>query len=145
MIDRQSGVGRYVLDPGPTYVFHAPIFDETGEDLPEALRALEFGSEFGFLERHGAGAVAAESANGVALDRYRVDLEQDLSVVIHAVQGTQVPVHVGVFRGGVLQTAYDYQSYRTDLMPRKGMFLPPEGTRIVKPEDARGSDGDAPR
>jgi hypothetical protein len=110
-------------DPGPSYVFRAPVLGAKGEPIP--LFNLEFGKEFDFLEANGAEPTQAVTADGAKADRYEAVFE-DLTVVLIASPGSRIARELQVFKGGELYRAFHYDSYELDLDPVDGLFRPPQ-------------------
>jgi hypothetical protein len=115
-------------DPGPSYVFRAPVLGAKGEPIP--LFALEFGKEFDFLEANGAGPPQAVTIDGAEADRYEAVFE-DLTVVLIASPGSRVARELKVFKEGGLYRAFHYDSYELDLDPVDALFRAPQNMRPV--------------
>jgi hypothetical protein len=132
IMDRAEGVGRRIRDPGPSYVFHAPVIErEAASTYPEPVRRLEFGGELEFVRAHGALRQSARSENGVELDSYQVDVGDAVSVILVSPRDVAVPMRLGIFRGEALERGFEYLEYRDDVPAPPELFQPPPGIRIV--------------
>jgi hypothetical protein len=132
VINRASGVGRYSVDPGPSYVFRAPVLLSRRRpvDITNPLRSLEFGREFEFLRAHGVTPIETQGAEGTKVDRYEVALD-DFTLIVIASPGGEVPSELRILKGDDLHRAYRYDEYQRDLTADISLFLPPKGVRIL--------------
>jgi hypothetical protein len=126
VIDRKRKTVVQTRDPGPSYVFRAPVLKP--KDQPSPLPSLEFGREFDFLRAHGAVPAQTETADGAKADRYEVAIE-DLTVVLIASPGSRIARELQIFKDGELYRAFHYDTYELDLEPEPGLFLPPQNLR----------------
>ncbi|HEY3449648.1 MAG TPA: hypothetical protein VGK67_25060 [Myxococcales bacterium] len=126
MINLATKTGRTIVDPGPTFVFHAPIIlRNKGEKAPPLL---EFGLEPEFLKEHAATASKVtvgkreHAALTATVEGYRVTLLTDPS--------SKTPRRITVEREGKVVCEYEYLEHRRDLPLQPELFSPPEGIAL---------------
>src|SRR5207245_1584193 len=73
MINLLDGSGRHLVDPGPTFNVHLPIFEEHS-GVKTKLNELEFGKELQFFAMNGAKQSAGDMIDGKSTDRYEVSI-----------------------------------------------------------------------
>jgi len=128
VVDRGHKTVAESRDPGPSYVFRAPVLK--AKDQPSLLPSLEFGREFDFLRTHGAVPAQTETADGAGADRYEVAIE-DLTVVLIAAPGQRIARELQISKDGKLYREFHYDTYELDLEPDIRLFLPPRDLRPV--------------
>jgi len=138
VVDLRRQVARHSLDPGPRYVFRAPIVDRLAPDLPHALLDFEFGRELEFMEARGAKPNRVEE-KGLPLDVYETGVE-GVRVAVAALADTRQVRSVLVYRGKqAVIAAYLYDEYRR--MPAEpALFALPDGVRVVQEAGVEGSE-----
>jgi hypothetical protein len=117
--------GQHQVDPGPDFVVHAPVLPLT-PDLPPALRALEYGCELDFLERHGADTAKQSIPWGEARATvHQVQLGEHLISML-LTQHRRTPLLVAYARAGKPVAMFRYDEFRDDLTEKPGLFSRPE-------------------
>jgi hypothetical protein len=71
MINLFDGTGRHLVDPGPTFNVHLPIFEEPG--IKTKLNELEYGEELEFFTTNGARQSTGEIIDGKSTNRLEVN------------------------------------------------------------------------
>jgi hypothetical protein len=127
-MDQRSRTGIYSRDPGPQFVFRAPMLRTESSDS-EPLPSLEFGREYAFLAAHGGVLVAPQPGDGEGAERWEASVG-DWRVVLVAEAGTHRPREVRIHRGGKLFKAFVYDEYQAGLAPDAALFWPPEDVRF---------------
>jgi hypothetical protein len=127
VVDRERKTVVESRDPGPSYVFRAPVL-KSAKGEPNPLILLEFGREFDFLRALGAEPAQTETADGAKADRYEVAIE-DFTVVLIASPGSQIARELQIFKDGELHRAFHYDTYELDLDPDPRLFRPPQSVR----------------
>ena len=129
MINLADKTGRHIIDPGPTFNIHSPIFWEPKvkgqSDSEKALKDLEFGQELQFFRAHqarDAGTREVEERSCRVLEIKNGALEVTL---LDAKSGK--PFQVTEARNGQTVSSIRYLSYETDLPFQKSLFEPPKG------------------
>ncbi len=128
-INQLDGTGRHTIDPGPTYVFRAPMFKK--EDVPPPLGELEYGREIEFLKAHQATASQVVGEDGRPRKQHEATFGEVRVVAIGPAGSTAVET-LQVYQADELVHSVQYDAYRTDLPPRAELFRPPEGVRIFQ-------------
>jgi len=119
--------GRHIVDSGPTFDVHLPIF-QTPEEAKMKLGELEFGGELDFFTKNNAKPSAGEVINGKATDRYDV-IVSGRKLVLWMDTKSKKPVRVSLERGMGTQTI-EYLTYDDELPFDPSMFQPPDGIAI---------------
>ena len=121
-VNRADRTGRHVVDPGPSYVAHAPIV--AGQGVPAAFTELEFGCEAAFARSRGreggARAVAGREA------RIHVLQEGDRRLEILLAPDNN-PLEVAYYEGARTVLMIRYDVYETGLPDNPALFRRPEG------------------
>ena len=127
MVNLFDKSGRHMVDSGPTFDVHVPIF-EMPDEAKTKLDELEFGSELEFFTKNEAKPSAGEPISGRATQRYDAVVSgQRVSLWVDA--KSKKPVRVSLVRGGENQTI-EYLSYEDDLPFDASLFRPPAGVAI---------------
>jgi len=122
------GTGRHRWDPGPDYVFRAPVVaPRRGERTP----TLELGRELEWLRAHGA-TKETRLVAGVRSDVWTARAD-GCAVTVLADPGTDRPRRVTVKREGRTLAELEILEYERDLPPRLELFAPPGGIRLGAP------------
>ena len=130
MINLWDKTGRLIIDPGPTYGFHAPILSPGERNQATPLPDFEFGTEYDFLRSHGAQEEEV-TLGDEAFDKLSLSLEgYTINLLSH--RATQRPYRVTVFKGDKIVDQYDYDEYTQDLEPQMDLFAPPSDVRIAE-------------
>jgi len=128
MINLWDKTGRLIIDPGPTFVFRAPVLSPEQPNQQPSLRDFEFGTEYDFLRSHGAREEKV-TLGEKTFDKLSLSLE-GYTITLLSHQGTQRPYRVIVLKGDKIIDQYDYDEYTRDLEPQMDLFEPPRDVRI---------------
>ena len=128
MVNLATKSGRTIVDPGPTFVFHANILPrQKGE---AAIAELEFGQEPEFMKKHDAVsskvnvAKRAYTAQRATVDGYELTLLSDPT--------SGVPRQLKVERDDKVLFELEYLEYRRDLPFEPARFAPPPGIALTE-------------
>lgn len=124
--NREDGSGRHVVDTGPTYDVHMPIF--AGAGLPRPIADIEFGCEAEFARAHmpdteQAGAGSRLTAHVLRQGDYLLRLVLDA-------KGR--PTEASLRRGGAILMSVAYDAFEAGLPDDPKLFVPPEGVAFVE-------------
>ena len=133
MINLADKTARHIVDPGPTFNFHAPIVwvakSQGMPDRDQAFKELEFGNELQFFRQHaaqdgGAQQIGGTNCKALVLERggTKVTLFVDLR--------TERPVQLDIERDGKAKESIRYVEYKTGLPFQRSLFGPPKGVSI---------------
>ncbi|MGH7178766.1 MAG: hypothetical protein ACREJC_15415 [Tepidisphaeraceae bacterium] len=129
MINLAARAGRHIIDPGPTFNFHASVFARAG--APESLRALEFGREMDYIRERDLKPLGIVGIGDVKCEHYRVDAE-GTDVTIYMRIDRNVPYMLRIRSpGDDYAIRYD-QWEELDAIPE--LFQPPSGITIEEPK-----------
>ena len=121
-VNRADRTGRHVVDPGPSYIAHAPIV--AGQGVPAAFAELEFGCEAGFARARGREA----GARGVGGREARIHVLQEgdrrLEILLAPDNN---PLEVAYYEGARTVLMIRYDVYETGLPDNPALFRKPEG------------------
>lgn len=126
MVNLADMTGQRVTDPGPSFVFRAPIIPQATRGPPPPM--LEFGMEYEFMKAHGAKPKVLvvggkrQEALVARVDGYVITLAGD--------RAAERPSRVKVEQKGKTLIELDYLEYGRDLAPRMELFVPPAGVRF---------------
>ncbi len=127
IIDRNKSQGQHVVDPGPNYAVHFPIFPREQSDT---VKKLEFGSEFQFFQVNGAKQLASQSVEGIKCNVYRLELDgRDLTLFL---KPDNLPLQIEVQSANV-KYAVRFLTYDPNQNPDMSLFKVPSGIKIIKP------------
>jgi hypothetical protein len=130
MINLLDRTGQLIIDPGPTYVFRAPIIPPDSPNQESPLRGFEFGQEYEFLRDNNA-TLTKEILQGKTYDK--LYLKKDgISISLLSHTGEDRPYRVIIFKGKQLALQVDYDYYKRDLEPQMFLFEPPKGIQIFE-------------
>lgn len=129
LINRTNQRGIHMVDPGPTFNVHMPIFQfpRTSE-----LSKLEFGRELEFFETRKAQAMPNVNDGGTRYKAYQLEIEGALLILFtHKASG--LPAQLSLESK---QSSYwvQYEVYETGLEPDMNLFAVPAGTKISEAE-----------
>jgi outer membrane lipoprotein-sorting protein len=127
IIDRNKNEGKHVLDPGPQFVVHFPIFPR---EQSEKLKQLEFGSELSFFQENGAKELAGQTVNGIKCKVYRLEL--DNRKVTLFMKPDKLPLQIEVQSADV-KYAVRFLKYDPNQKPDMNLFKVPPGIKIIDP------------
>lgn len=135
MINLADNTGRHMVDPGPTFVVHAPIVwvaKPKGQPDPEkAFKDLEFGNETQFFSARGARERGMRKVDGKdckALSLKRGTYE----LILLSDAQTGKPFQIDIIKDGRLDSSIRYLSYETNLPFRKSLFEPPKSVKLTE-------------
>jgi hypothetical protein len=130
IVDLAGKRGRYVRDPGPTYIFRARIFSE-GTVKSAFIRAFEIGCELQWLREAGAKSAATTHAKLGKVNRLEFS-EGAESLVVFERSGR--PLRMEFLTEGKLVLAMNYHSYETGLQAQPALFARPQGIPFEMPD-----------
>jgi hypothetical protein len=120
--------GRHVVDPGPTFNVHLPIFEEPPGGKTK-LNELEFGKELEFFAKNDARQSADEMIDGKGTVRHEVTFSGN-RVVLWTDAKSKKPVRISLIQGAQRQTIA-YVAYDDGLAFDSALFQPPAGIAVV--------------
>lgn len=123
--------GQHQIDPGPELFVHAPILP-AAQDLPPALRSLEYGCELEFLKRQGAQAARQTIPWGEGKATvHQVQLGEHV-VSMLLTERRETPLLVAYAKGGKGVFMVRYDEFRNDLADRPALFARPGGVEFTE-------------
>lgn len=128
MINLFDKSGRHLIDPGPTFNVHLPVFQEPS-GIKTKLNELEFGNEVEFLQKNDAKQSSGELIGGNATVRHEMILG-DTRVVLWTDAKSKQPVRISLTQSSQRQTIA-YVAYDDELVFDPTLFLPPAGIAVV--------------
>jgi hypothetical protein len=124
MVNLVTRTARHILDPGPTFNCHLPIFTD---DPDKEASGLEFGLEMEFFEKNGATARPGSVLQGKQTTQYQIQSgESKLALFTYGTP--ERPLAVGRVRGDDGEI-YWYSGYGDVPFDAK-VFGKPEGVKI---------------
>lgn len=130
LINLWDQTGRFMVDPGPTHVFRAPVISPEGHGEEQSLREFEYGREYEFLHMNHA-IPGIETVEGITYDKLSLTIDGfTISLLSHA--GEERPYRMTVSKGQKLVLQVDYDFYQRDLEPQMTLFEPPRNIRIAE-------------
>lgn len=123
MVNLFDQTGRHIVDPGPSFDVHLPVFQTPGEEQTE-LSGLEFGAESEFFAKYHARR-SLENLNGKIAERYEI-ITRGYRLVLWSDPKSRKPARISFIKGGATQTI-EYVSYENDLTFDPSLFKPPAG------------------
>jgi len=121
--------GRHIVDAGPSLKFHAPIL--WSEDLPVALRDLEYGCEVAWMKERAPRRPRAETLDGAKVDRYEASTGAYV-VTLYVGRSDGRPRALDFKNGTELLFAVRYIAFEDRLEPDLGLFDTPRGVTFTK-------------
>lgn len=122
MVNRFDRTGRHAVDPGPTFVAHAPIV--VGPGVPAMFTELEYGCEAAFARSRareaGTRPVLGKAARIHALQQGDRRLEILLS-------DAGAPVEVAYYEGAKAALVIRYELFQAGLPDDPALFRKPDG------------------
>ena len=126
MINLFDKSGRHMVDPGPTFNAHLPIF-EAAPGAKTKVAEVEFGRELEFFTKNKAKRSAGEAISGRPTERYEVTIG-DTRFVLWTDTQLKKPLRVSCIQGNQTQTI-EYLVYE-ELKFDPSLFQPPAGIAI---------------
>jgi hypothetical protein len=126
MVNLANMTGQRITDPGPSFVFRAPIIPVTPKGAPPPM--FELGLEYDFMKAHGAKPKKVviggkrQEALVAQVGGYVITLAGD--------RAAERPSRVKVEQKGKTLIELDYVEYARDLPPRMELFVPPPGVQF---------------
>lgn len=140
LINLADNTGRHVVDPGPTFDVHSPIFwtakPEGQPDPDKEFKDLEFGSEMQFFRERGAqdvGMRQVEEKNCRALALKKGSRE----VTLLFDPNTSKPCQIDISNEGKPEFSIRYLEYKTGLPFQKSLFEPPKGVTMTEANSSK--------
>jgi len=130
IINLRDKTGRFMIDPGPSHVFRAPIISPEGPGQEQSLRDLEYGREYEFLHSNHA-IHSNETVEGKSYDKLSLTID-GLTISLLSHTGEERPYRMTVSKWQKLLLQVDYDYYRRDLEPQMTLFEPPQNIRIAE-------------
>ena len=124
-VNRADRTGRHVVDPGPSYIAHAPIV--AGQGVPAAFTELEFGCEAAFARARGREAGARAVGGREARIHVLQEGDRRLEILLGA---DNKPVEVVYYEGARTVLMIRYDAYETGLPDNPALFRKPEGITL---------------
>ncbi len=129
IINLMDKTGRLMIDPGPSYVFRAPVIPLEGLGQEQPLKDFEYGREYEFLHSHHA-THGNEFLDGKPYDKLYLSIDGfAISLLSHA--GEERPYRVTIIKGQKLVLQVDYEYYKRDLDPQMALFEPSKNIQII--------------
>jgi hypothetical protein len=129
LVNQVAKSGKHMLDPGPTFVFRAPVFWAPG--MPEWLKDLEFGCELAFMQSRQRGPVVLRELGGAPVREYQAT-EGSHKLIVLVGRDDKKPRTISLFEEGKLTRALQYDSYEEGLAIDVNLFRPPKWVTIDK-------------
>jgi len=130
IINLRDKTGRFMIDPGPSHVFRAPVISPEGPGEEQSLSDLEYGREYEFLRTNHA-IHGNETVEGKSYDKLSLTID-DFTISLLSHPGEERPYRMTVSKGQKLVLQVDYDFYRRDLEPQMTLFEPPQNIRIAE-------------
>jgi|SRR5580704_636670 hypothetical protein len=124
MVNLTTKTGRHVVDPGPTFNCHLPLF---ADDPGKEATGLEFGWEMQFFKSKGASSHQGEVLQGKQTTQYQVEIGSS-KLALFTYGTPERPLAVGRVRGDDGEI-YWYSGFG-ELPFDVKLFARPEGIKI---------------
>jgi len=131
-INLYDKTGRHIIDPGPTFVAHYPLF--LWESSAE-VRKLEIGQEMNFFNQHHARILPDASIDNVDCRVLQLELDNRI-ITLYIAKASNVPFQIET-RGGPFDATIRYEKYETDLKPDLSKFEPPDEISFIDSESQK--------
>ncbi len=144
IINLADKTGRHIVDPGPTFVVHSPIFwipKSKGQPDPDKeFKDLEFGKEVQFFHDHGARELETREVDGKNCKATSLKSgSQEVTLLLDSSTGK--PYQIDIMKDGKLDFSVRYLSHETNLPFQRSLFEPPDGVRMT---EASATKADSP-
>jgi hypothetical protein len=134
IINLWDKTGRFMIDPGPSYVFRAPVIPPEAPGQEQPLKDFEFGREYEFLHSNHA-IHGKETLDGKSYDKLYLTID-GFTISLLSYTGEERPCRVTVIKGQKLVLQVDYDFYKRDLEPQMTLFEPPPNIKITETDEA---------
>lgn len=133
-INLMDKTGRFMMDPGPSYVFRAPVIPPEGPGRKQRLKDFEYGREYEFLHSNHA-TRGREVLDGKPYDKLYLAID-GFKIALLSHSGEERPYRLTVTKGQKLVLQIDYDCYQRDLEPQMTLFEPPKNIQIVETNES---------
>lgn len=124
--NREDGSGRHVVDKGPTFEVHMPIF--AGAGLPRPIADIEFGCEAEFVRAH-----MPETEHGAGGQRLTAHVLRQGDYLLRVVLDPRGrPAEASLRKGGQILMSVAYDAFEARLPEDPKLFVPPEEVAFVE-------------
>lgn len=133
MINLTDKTARHLVDAGPKFVTHAPIFWSSNGQPEHDFEELEFGTELKFF---GEGRGRDLKPRVVDGQKYKtVSIKTELHEAILLLdRKTGKPFQIDLIKFGRLVSSVRYVSYQTNLPFDASLFQPPADVKVTDPQ-----------
>jgi hypothetical protein len=128
IMNLRDKTGRFMIDPGPSYVFRAPVIPPEGSGQEQPLKDFEYGREYEFLHSNHA-THGKEILDGKSYDKLYLTID-GFTISLLSYSGEERPYRVTVIKGQKLVLQVDYDYYKRDLEPQMTLFELPKNIQI---------------
>ena len=129
MINLFDKTGRHLVDPGPTFNVHLPIFEKPS-GMKTKLSELEYGKEVEFFTKNGARQSTGEMIDGKSTDRQELSIGGSRLVLLTDAKSKN-PVRISRIQG-VQRETIAYLAYDDALPFDPKLFQCPAGISVVE-------------
>jgi len=130
MINLWDKTGKHIIDPGPTYNFHASIVPPTEHNKPPKVDGFQIGYELSFMKGKG---ILSKEANFMGEKALLYECTEDgLLLKVYVSPTSFQPVGVSVEDGKKALTTLRYDEYLASAPPDDTLFVPPQGIRLFE-------------
>ena len=129
LINRYNNRGQHIVDPGPTFEVHMPIFPFPQDS---EISKLEFGHEWEFFSQRKAQKMPNVKDGDKRYKSYLLEIE-GVSLILFTDEATGQPAQLSLQSE---KAAYmiRYETYETGLEPDMNLFKVPVGVKIFETE-----------
>ncbi|MDH5763366.1 MAG: hypothetical protein OEZ51_10315 [Nitrospinota bacterium] len=134
MINQYNNQGQHILDPGPVFKMHMPIFssnpEKGGSNKEKEISKLEFGTELEFFKKNNARSMPHVQMKGKIYNALMLTID-GADLFLFTDQSSGLPVQLSV------QSEKDafvvhYEVYEAGLEPDLDLFKVPVNINIVE-------------
>ncbi|MDQ2659158.1 MAG: hypothetical protein M3Y03_01935 [Verrucomicrobiota bacterium] len=130
-INLADKTGRHVVDEGPKFDIHAPIFWTSSGQVESDFVDLEFGSEMKFFGGGRAAVLEPRKIDGKSYKALSIKTGPH-EVILFLDQKTGKPFQIDLHKFGRLVSYVRYLSYQTKLPFKEPLFLPPKDVQLTE-------------
>lgn len=129
MINRYNNQGQHIVDPGPTFEVHMPVFQ-----FPESseIHKLEFGREWEFFEQKKAQSMPNVKDGDKRYKSYLLEID-GTTLILFVDEATGQPAQLSLESGDAAYVVH-YDLYESGLEPDMNLFKVPMGVKISEAE-----------